>query len=365
MMIGGCSFLGRKTLTRINDRPAYSFDDVLMVPQHSKIVSRQDVDLSVKLGRGLYLKLPILSSNMDTVTEASMAIEMANNGGAGVLHRFADLERQYFWLQDMRSGGVEPRIISVGLDTKPKDVRFMADEYGLDGICVDVAHGDHQRVIEVIRDMNTVLRDTVDIIAGNVATGKAACRLVEAGATIVKVGIGPGSVCTTRIVSGHGYPQFSAILNVEQELRLNGYRDANGHYTSIIADGGIRYSGDIVKALAAGADAVMLGSLLAGTEETPGSRIIEDGTSYKMFRGMASREVQTEKRPGRYPRVEGIATRVPYRGPVGDTLRDLEAGIRSGLSYSGARNITELRDAAEFVVVTNNTLRESHPRHTS
>tara|TARA_R110002094_G_scaffold214058_1_gene184535 strand:- start:260 stop:1153 length:894 start_codon:yes stop_codon:yes gene_type:complete len=296
---------------------------------------------------------------MDTVTEASMAIEMASNGGAGVLHRFADLETQNFWLQDMRSGGVEPKIISVGLDTKPEDVRFMADEYGLDGICVDVAHGDHQRAIEVVRDMNTVLRDTVDIIAGNVVTGKAACRLVEAGATIVKVGIGPGSVCTTRLVSGHGYPQFSAILNVKQELELNGWNSVG-----VIADGGIRYSGDVVKALAAGADAVMLGSLLAGTEETPGSRVIENGTSYKMFRGMASREAQTEKRPGRTPRVEGITTRVPYRGFVRDTLRDLEAGIRSGLSYSGAHNLTELRDAAEFVVVTDNTLRESHPRHT-
>ena len=363
-MIGGCSFLGSKTLTRINDRPAYSFDDVLMVPQHSEISSRQDVDISTTIGK-LQLKLPILSSNMDTVTEDAMAMEMALQGGAGVLHRFASFEDQCLWLQNMRSSQVRPRIISIGLDVSIEslgELGIMLGEYDIDAICVDVAHGDHSKALDTIAQIRSLTN--AEIIAGNVVTGKAAYRLAQAGATTIKVGVGPGSVCTTRIVSGHGYPQFSAILNVEQELRLNGHRDTDGRYVSIIADGGIRYSGDIVKALAAGADAVMLGGLLAGTEETPGSRVMENGTSYKMFRGMASREAQTEKRPGRTPRVEGVAARVPYRGLVRDTLRDLEAGIRSGLSYSGARNITELRDAAEFVVVTNNTLRESHPRHT-
>tara|TARA_R110002126_G_C10490983_1_gene504837 strand:- start:70245 stop:71255 length:1011 start_codon:yes stop_codon:yes gene_type:complete len=335
-----------------------------MVPQHSKISSRQDVNIGTTIGK-LQLNLPILSSNMDTVTEDAMAMEMAAQGGAGVLHRFASFEDQCSWLQNMRSSQVRPRIISVGLDVSVKslgELGIMLGEYDVDAICVDVAHGDHSRALDAITQIR---RSTnVEIIAGNVVTGVAACRLVEAGATAVKVGVGPGSVCTTRIVSGHGYPQFSAILDVEARLRLHGYRDTDRHHASIIADGGIRYSGDIVKALAAGADAVMLGSLLAGTEETPGSRVMENGTSYKMFRGMASREVQTEKRPGRTPRVEGVAARVPYRGLVRDTLRDLEAGIRSGLSYSGARNLTELRDSAEFVVVTNNTLRESHPRHT-
>ena len=358
-MIDGCSFLGSKTLTRINDRPAYSFDDVLMVPQHSKISSRQDVDISTSIG-GLRLNLPILSSNMDTVTEDAMAMEMASQGGAGVLHRFASFEDQCLWLQNMRSSQARPRIISIGLDVSIEslgELGIMIGEYDVDAICVDVAHGDHSKMLDTITQIRDLTKAV--IIAGNVASGRAACRLAEAGANVIKVGIGPGSVCTTRIVSGHGYPQFSAILNVKQELELNGWNTVG-----VIADGGIRYSGDIVKALAAGADAVMLGSLLAGTEETPGSRVMENGTSYKMFRGMASREVQTEKRPGRNPRVEGITVRVPYRGLVRDTLRDLEAGIRSGLSYSGARNITELRDAAEFVVVTNNTLRESHPRHT-
>jgi len=352
----------------IRNKPAYSFDDVLLVPQHSKITSRQDTDLSTSVGRNLRLTLPILSSNMDTVTEVEMAMAMADSGGGGVLHRFASQEDQALWLQNLRSSAMNPRIISVGLEGNEKrevfdDIVHLVGEYGVDAICLDVAHGDHVKVLEMLNGLRFEF-PAVDIIAGNVATGRAACRLVDAGANVIKVGIGPGSVCSTRVVSGHGFPQLSAIIEVDQELRLAGRREGDINQVSVIADGGIRYPGDIVKALAAGADAVMLGSLLAGTDEAAGDRIVEDGIAFKTFRGMASREAQTQKRAGRTPRVEGVAARIPYRGPVRDTLANLEAGIRSGFSYSGASSLTELRDAAEFVVVTNNTLRESHPRHT-
>lgn len=345
---------------RIRTKPGYSFDDVLLVPQHSTIASRQDVDLSTKLG-SLELRVPFLSANMDTVTEGEMAAAIGRYGGAGVLHRFAGSDLQYLWAQQAFATSA-PIILSVGVNHSLwRFYQEVHDEFGLGGLCVDVAHGDHERVVETVQFLRENFPDQ-NIIAGNVATGHAALRLARAGANIIKVGIGPGSVCSTRVVSGHGFPQLSAIEEVDHYLGLEGLRQCDDR-VAIIADGGIRYPGDIVKALAAGADAVMLGSLLAGTDEAAGQRIVEDGIAYKTFRGMASREAQQEKRTGRTPRVEGVSARVPYRGPVSDTLANLEAGLRSGLSYSGACNLFELRDAAEFVVVTGNTLKESHPHH--
>ena len=339
---------------RVLKSESYSYDDVLLVPQYSKITSRSDVDIGTKVGR-MKLKLPIFSANMDTVTEARMAMAMANAGGAGVLHRFCHLADEDLWLQDMRSAEVKPRIISIGLDRSASDVRMTNLEYDLDAVCIDVAHGDHERVVEVVETLRKELGPDIDIIAGNVATRSGARRLLEAGASVIKVGIGPGSVCSTRVVSGHGVPQLTAVSDVAEVARE--------HDASVIADGGIRYPGDIVKALAVGADAVMLGSVLAGTDEAAGERIVEDGHAYKTYRGMASREAQTQKRSGRTPRVEGVSARVPYRGPVIDTLHNFEAGIRSGFSYSGACSICELRDYAEFMVVTNSTIKESHPHH--
>ena len=342
------------------ETPTYSFDDVLLVPQHSEITSRRDVDLSTNLGT-MKLILPIVSANMDSVTEVNMAMAMGRAGAAGVLHRFASVEQQHDWVRDVYKSN-SPVIVSVGID--PNEARLLLrpsiNDY-VSAVCVDVAHGDHEGVLDVV-SCTRAIHPAMNIIAGNVATGYAALRLVEAGANIIKVGIGPGSVCSTRIVSGHGVPQLTAIMDVCEalsNLRLSGRREE----VSVIADGGIRYPGDIVKALAAGADAVMLGSLLAGTDEAPGERIMEHGVAYKTYRGMASREVQREKRSERTPRVEGVTAKVPYRGPVADTLHNLEAGIRSGLSYSGANTLAELRDVAEFVVVTGNTLKESHPHH--
>lgn len=343
---------------KFRDNPGYSFDDVLLVPQHSKIASRADVDLSTTLGMGIKLKLPLLSANMDTVTELDMAVAMGRAGAAGVLHRFDTPEIQIGWAEECVARLV-PSILSVGIGRDGDEAlellnSIRADRLQYIAVCVDVAHGDHACVLMTINRIRKV-HPMMDIIAGNVVTCDAAFRLYEAGANIIKVGIGPGSVCSTRVVSGHGMPQLSAIIEVAEQVKLRG--------CSVIADGGIRYPGDIVKALAAGADAVMLGSLLAGTDETPGEKFVKHGTTYKRFRGMASRETQLEKRPGKTPRVEGVSAEVPYRGPVHDTLNNLEAGIRSGLSYSGAANLEEFRKVAEFIVVTGNTLKENHPHH--
>ncbi len=346
---------------KFRDKPAYTFDDVLLVPQHSKIASRADVDISTQLG-GMNLKLPILSANMDTVTEAKMAIAMSKNGGAGVLHRFARYEDQLSWFRACRRASA-PVIASLGLDEYDRDnllYHTYQTERIIDAVCFDVAHGDHERMINMVRSTRERYPD-LDIIAGNVATGSAASSLVHAGANIIKVGIGPGSVCSTRIMTGHGVPQLTAIIDVVQSLMFQSALPR----AYVIADGGIRNSGDIVKALAAGADAVMLGSLLAGTEESPGDVVMQDGQAFKSYRGMASYDVQKEKRAGQPPRVEGVSAKVPFKGSVDHTLNVLENGIRSGLSYSGARNLDELRDLAEFVVVTQNGMRESGTHHPS
>lgn len=344
---------------RIRDNVAYTFDDVLLVPQQSQIKSRSDVNIGTRVG-GLSLKLPILSANMDTVTEGRMAVEMGRLGGAGVLHRFAPFDPSICdWADACKEAGA-PVIMSIGVNTIHDDageiekIDYLLEKSRLDAVCIDIAHGDHDMMLRAISDIRNDFPQ-LHIIAGNVATGSAALRLFGVGATIIKVGIGPGSVCSTRIVTGHGMPQLSAIMEVADSLHK--YRDE----VSIIADGGIRHPGDIVKALAAGADAVMLGSLLAGTDEAAGERIVEDGIAYKTYRGMASYAVQKEKRQGRAPRVEGVSAKVPYRGPVSDTIANLEAGIRSGLSYSGALDLAQLRQVAEFVVVTPNSVRENHP----
>jgi IMP dehydrogenase len=333
---------------------AYTFDDVLLVPKFSDIASRADVDLSTTIGK-MKLKLPIFSANMDTVTEFDMAQAMSIAGGAGVLHRFASQKQQEKWLHALDSCHIGPRIISIGTDFQESDLDFMVLQYNVDAICIDIAHGHSQKMIDTIKKVRDLFC-RIDIIAGNVATGDAAMSLVDAGANIIKVGIGPGSVCSTRIVTGHGVPQLSAIMDVASYVPK---------HVSIIADGGIRYPGDIVKALAAGADAVMLGSLLAGTTETPGQETIDEaGKPSKIYRGMASYEVQKEKRKERTPRVEGVSVRVPSSGPVSLILNSLKDGIASGFSYSGARNLSDLREKSEFVVVTQNGVKESVPHHT-
>lgn len=466
---------------------ALSFDDVLILPNYSAVLPDQ-VDLSTTLVRHIRLRIPIVSSPMDTVTESRMAIALAREGGVGIIHRNMPIERQALEVDRVKRSehGViwDPIYLSpnhtvrdaltlmeryhisgvpitdaqgclVGILTN-RDIRFETNydrpicevmtcdnlitapvgttleeaerilqqhkieklpivdsegklrglitikdllkirqhpyatkdskgrlvvgaavgplrepieraralaDAGVDFIVVDSAHGHSEGVLQAIRALRRALPD-VPIVGGNVATREGVRALVEAGAEAVRVGLGAGSICTTRVVSGVGVPQLTAIIECAEEADRLG--------VPIIADGGIRYSGDIVKALAGGASAVMLGNLLAGCEESPGEIEIYRNRAYKVYRGMGSVGAMREGSSDRYYQVdprkivpEGVEGRVPYRGPLSETIHQLVGGLRSGMGYLGASTLTELRNKARFVRITNSGLRESHPHSVS
>lgn len=479
---------------KIRSMKGLTFDDVLLVPKRSPVRSRSQVDTSARLTRTIRLHIPILSANMDTVTEASMAIAMARAGGLGVIHRFMTVEKQarqvaqvkraegfivekpYSISQDASIqeaarlmqrhdvGGLvvtngtdhliglvtqrdillapdaartvgevmtkPDRIVSVGPNVSMEEAQALlfqhrleklpildADgrlvglitakditkarrhpnavkdvkgrlrvgaaigvgehelhraeallEAGADVIVLDIAHGHADHCIEMVQALRSRFPQA-QIIAGNVATGPGAVDLVQAGADAVKVGIGPGSICTTRVVTGFGVPQLTAIMDCAAALR------AAGLDAPIIADGGIRTSGDLVKALAAGADTVMIGSLFAGCEEAPGAPVIRNGQKVKVVRGMASlgatigRQTATQEMDESAEEQEdwgkvvpeGVEAIVPYRGYVAEILHQLVGGLRSGMSYGGAETLRELQENAEFIEITPAGVRESFP----
>ncbi|WP_102693416.1 IMP dehydrogenase [Rummeliibacillus pycnus] len=462
-----------------------TFDDVLLVPAHSEVLPKE-VDLSVNLTPKIKLNIPIISAGMDTVTEASMAIAMARQGGLGIIHKNMSIEEQAEQVEKVKrsENGVitNPFFLTpshqvfdaehlmgkyrisgvpivnnmedqklVGIITN-RDLRFVQDysikiddvmtkedlitapvgttleeaekmlqqykieklpivdedgvltglitikdiekvmeypnaakdEHGrllvgaavgvtkdsmlriqklveaqVDVIVIDTAHGHSQGVIEQVRNIRNEFPD-LTIIAGNVATAEATKALYEAGADVVKVGIGPGSICTTRVVAGVGVPQITAIYDCATEARRQG--------KTIIADGGIKYSGDIVKALAAGGHTVMLGSLLAGTSESPGETEIFQGRRFKVYRGMGSVAAMENGSKDRYFQEdakklvpEGIEGRLPYKGPLADTIHQLLGGVRAGMGYCGSKDLHDLRENAQFVRMTGAGLKESHP----
>jgi IMP dehydrogenase len=466
---------------------ALSFDDVLLLPNHSEVLPDQ-VDVSTTLVGSIRLRAPIVSSPMDTVTEARMAVALAREGGVGVIHRNMPIEKQALEVDRVKRSehGViwDPIYLSpnhtvrdalelmeryhisgvpitdeagylVGILTN-RDIRFetnfdrlihevmtsenlitapvgtsleeaekilqrhkieklpIVDEQGklrglitikdllkirqhpnatkddrgrlvvgaavgpmrqpveraraladagVDFIVIDSAHGHSQGVLNAVRMIKRALPDLL-VVAGNVATREGVRALAEAGADAIRVGLGAGSICTTRVVAGVGVPQLHAIMECAAE--------AQKWNLPIIADGGIRYSGDIVKALAAGANAVMLGNLLAGCEESPGEIEIFRNRAYKVYRGMGSVAAMRQGSSDRYyqtdPRKivpEGVEGRVPYRGPLSETIHQLVGGLRSGMGYIGARNLQELREKARFIRITNSGLRESHPHSVS
>jgi len=465
---------------------AITFDDVLLEPSYSDVVPAE-VDVSTHLTSRIELRIPVLSSPMDTVTESAMAIALAQEGGLGIIHKNMSIERQTAEVEKVKRTAngiidnpatlpptasarqarelmdqlnvsgipiVLPDRKLVGIVTR-RDLRFLGDldvavsdvmtkenlvtatgtitlseaekilmgkkveklllvdedfrltglitikdidnqrrfpnackdEYGrlrvgaavgvhdyeraasliktgVDVICVDSAHGHSANVLETVRELKRQFgRHNVDIIAGNVATYEGAKAIVDAGADAGKVGIGPGSICTTRVVSGVGVPQITAIMAAVEAARATG--------TPIVADGGIRYSGDITKAIGAGAHAVMLGGLLAGLEESPGQRILYRGRVYKAYRGMGSLGAMVQGSSERYRQgdgqqpeklvPEGVEGRVPYRGPLGPFVYQLVGGLKAGMGYCGARNIEELRSKARFIQVSVAGVRESHP----
>jgi IMP dehydrogenase len=463
---------------------ALSYDDVLLVPQKSSVISRRDVDLSTQLTKNIRLNKPIVSSNMDSVTEGTMAIAMAQQGGIGIIHRFNTIEDQVeevLKVKRYRNAVIEKPVtiyyqstigqardlmnkygikgllvvddfgVLVGILTS-RDIRFRPDESllveqlmtprermivgnahisisaakelivkhrieklplvhddgtvaglitskdiyiksefpsasidakgrllvgaaigvkddsliraqalieaGVDVLVLDIAHGHSELAINTLKSVKKAFPN-IDIIAGNVATADGTRELIEAGADAIKVGVGPGSICTTRITTGSGYPQLSAVMHCAQEASKWG--------VPVIADGGIRYAGDITKAIAAGASTVMLGSLLAGTDESPGIPFVKDGMKYKVVRGMASfgahlaRQERTNTRQTVDFVPEGVEALTPYKGSVDDCLKLLIGGLCSGMSYCGVTSVTELCGNGIFVQITSSGLIESHP----
>lgn len=331
----------------------FSYDDVLLTPQYSDIRSRSEIDISTNLGKGVELQLPVFASPMDTISEGAMGNVMGKTGASAIIHRYNTIEEQAAELSKVKPLRIVGAAIGVSGDYI--DRATAAVDAGATFLCIDVAHGHHIMTKEALRELRLIFGEAYHIMAGNVATLEGINDLADWGADSVRCNIGGGSICSTRIQTGHGLPGLQTILECAKTDRD----------VKIIADGGIKNSGDMVKALAAGADAVMVGSLLAGTTETPGEiHMNMEGKRWKTYRGMASKEAQIDWK-GKYSSFEGVVSRVPHRGAVAAILEDLERGIRSGFSYTGARNLRELRSKAKFVSQTASGLSESRTHITT
>lgn len=325
-----------------------TFDDVLLIPSKSDLRSRKDPSLKSQLTRKYTMDIPIISANMDTVTESEMAIAMNHLGGVGILHRFMPIDDQVQQLILMKENGVRILAASIGVNEDFKERAKNLASAGVQILTLDIAHGHSVQMIETLKWCKDTFPN-IEIIAGNVATPEATEELIDVGADAIKVGIGPGSMCTTRIITGAGVPQLTAVALCVEIGKSKG--------VPIIADGGIKTSGDIVKALCAGANCVMLGSMLSGTIETPGE--IKHGK--KQYRGMASRSAQDSWRGG-IPQgmaPEGESTYVPIKGHVKDVIHELSGGIRSGMTYLNATQISELCEKARFVEMSASGMKES------
>ena len=354
-----------------------TFDDVLLIPAESHVLPNE-VNLHTQLAPNLKLNIPLISAGMDTVTEGAMAIAIALQGGLGVIHKNMSISAQAGEVANVKNVVVPANITKAAVDDDNRllvaaaigvtsDTFERAEpllEKGADAIVIDTAHGHSAGVLRKIKEIRDHFPN-ITLIAGNVATGDATRALFDAGVDIVKVGIGPGSICTTRVVAGVGVPQITAIYDAATAARE--------YDKPIIADGGMKYSGDIVKALAAGGNAVMLGSMLSGTTEAPGEIFESNGRKYKTYRGMGSvgAMAQAHGSSDRYFQggvneanklvPEGVEARVEYKGDVSDIVFQIIGGLRSGMGYVGAATINDLRENAQFVKITNAGLRESHP----
>jgi IMP dehydrogenase len=342
-----------------NIRQALSYNDVLLVPRYSRIRTRNEVCLATTIAPGIDLRIPLVSVNMDTVTGVEMAVAMHTLGGIGLIGRFDSPEEQAAMVREIVGQGA--RCIGV-IGVKGDELRRaeLLLEAGSTGLHLDIAHAHSEHAIEVIRACKQRWPD-VPFIAGTIATYEAALDLYEAGADSLKVGIGAGSICITRINAGAGVPQITAVMDVARA------RDEHFPDRYVLADGGAATSGDIVKALAAGADAYMGGSLFAGTDEAPGEIVEVAGKLYKHYNGSTSPDEKARqlskfaahKHEQYRLHIEGVNAMVPAKGPVADVIDLLLAGIRSGLSYAGATSIAELHERAEFVQITGAGYRES------
>ncbi|MBC9720889.1 MAG: IMP dehydrogenase [Lactobacillus sp.] len=354
-----------------------TFDDVLLIPAESHVLPNE-VKLDTKLAPNLQLHIPLISAGMDTVTEGNMAIAMAENGGLGVIHKNLSIEAQVEEVKKAKGKTVDPNLphpavdnqgrllaaAAVGVTSDTFERAEILLEVGADAIVIDTAHGHSAGVLRKIKEIREHFPNAT-LIAGNVATGEGTAALFDAGVDVVKVGIGPGSICTTRIVAGVGVPQITAIYDAASVAQKYGKK--------IIADGGIKYSGDVVKALAAGGNAVMLGSMFSGTTEAPGTVFTNEGKQFKSYRGMGSVGAMSQQHGSsdRYFQggvneanklvPEGVEALVPYKGDVSNIIYQIDGGLRAGMGYVGAGTIEELIENSQFVQITNAGLRESHP----
>lgn len=344
---------------KILPQEGLTFDDLLLLPGFTDF-RREDVDLTTRLHPSITLELPIISSPMDTVTEDTMAVAMARAGGLGIIHRNLEPKKQAEMVKRVKNERLlVGAAVGAGPDL-PERVKLLIAA-GADVICVDSGHGHAQYILDAVRFIKKLSKRQV-VMAGNVATGEGAKALIKAGADILRVGVGPGSICTTRIVTGMGVPQISAITEA--------VKAAKGKAT-VVADGGIRQMGDMAKALGCGANAVMLGSMLAGHSEAPGEEVTVDGKSYKQYRGMGSvaamqrggaeRYGQSKKTEAKKLIAEGVEGLVPSKGSAADFLYQAGGALRSAFYYIGGRTLPEFHKKARFIRITSAGLRESHP----
>lgn len=331
----------------------YSFDDVLIVPKYNKITSRRDVNFQTQVSKNHKIDIPILAANMDTVCESEMAIALGRLGGLGVIHRFLSIEDQAKEVAEVKKHKL---LAAAALGVKDYEERIPAlVKAGVDIVVLDVAHGHSKRAGKTL-DYIKENYPQIDVMVGNIATKDAAEYFISKKADAIKIGIGPGSMCTTRIMAGTGVPQLTAIMDV--------YEASQGR-VPLCADGGLKNSGDIVKAIGAGADCIMSGSFFSGTKETPGKVIKIKGKEYKDYRGMASLLATVKKmnldgsKVDEVVHVEGEMTKVDYKGPIGPIIHQLLGGLASGMTYIGARDIESLKGKADFIEISSAGYHES------
>ena len=332
-------------------KEALTFDDVLLLPQYSSIVP-SNTNLTLNISKSIRLKLPFISSAMDTVTESRMAIALAKNGGMGIIHRNLEIQQQVNEIKKVKKYNLN---VGAAIGTSKKELiraKSLID-CGTSMLVIDTAHGHSKNVINILNKIKKFSKN-ISICVGNIATSEAAKILYDSGADILKVGIGPGSICTTRMVAGIGVPQITAILNVKKAMRKKNIK--------IISDGGIKFSGDIIKAIAAGADAIMMGSIFAGTEESPGKKFKLKNKYYKLYRGMGSIGAMSSGSSERYFQKnykdkskfvpEGVESRVVYKGSVKNIIYQLQGGLRSSMGYIGAQKLSDIQKKSKFIKIT-------------
>ena len=332
-------------------KEALTFDDVLLLPRYSSIVPA-NTDLNVDLSDNINLKLPFMSSAMDTVTESKMAIAMAKNGGIGIIHRNLSIKKQCDEVKKVKKKNLK---VGAAIGTSENELKRAKNliDFGTDMIVIDTAHGHSNNVLNILKKIKKFSKN-ITICVGNIATSEAAKLLYNSGADILKVGIGPGSICTTRMVAGIGVPQITALLNVKSAMKKKKIK--------IISDGGIKFSGDIIKAIAAGADAIMMGSIFAGTEESPGKKFRFKNKMYKLYRGMGSIGAMSSGSSERYFQKnfkdkskfvpEGVESRVLYKGKISKIIYQLQGGLRSSMGYIGARKLNDISKKSKFIKIT-------------